>query len=166
MRRSGSREGGTAVTLRGADNGGVTASQEPLPPITPEQLALLRQRYGAERRPSIVLILVMAGLATIFVGWVLWAALAQADRPVRWRTVGYSDLSDTSVMVKFDVFKPADRSVSCVVRALDVSGTEVGRATVAVTAAQPDVHVVYALPVTRRPTTAEVTDCRLDRPIT
>ncbi len=110
------------------------------------------------------LILVVAGLALIFVGWVLWAALAQADRPVRWRTVGYTDVTETSVTVEFDVFKPADRGVSCTVRALDVSSTEVGRATVAVTAPQADVHVVYALPVTGRPTAAEVTDCQLDRP--
>ena len=160
MRRSGSGEGGTAVTLRGADNGIVTAS----PPLTPAQQELLRHRYGARGRPSTALILVVVGLAAIFVGWVLWAALAQADRPVRWRTVGYTDVSDNSVTVEFDVFKPADRSVSCTVRALDVRSTEVGRATVAVTAAQADVHVVYALPVTSRPTAAEVTDCQLDRP--
>lgn len=139
----------------------VTASPVPAPISDVDQQELLRRRYGSGGRPSIPLIIVLTSSAALFVGWVLWAAVGQADQPVRWSTVGYSDLSDTSVTVSFDVFKPANAEVSCVVSALDVSNTEVGRATVPVTSDLSDVHVVYALLVTSRPTAAEVTACQL-----
>jgi len=121
----------------------------------------MRERYGSQR-PSLLLTAVVGTVVVLFLGWVVWAAAGQADQPVRWRTTGYSEPSDTSVVVEFDVFKPAEANVSCVVRALDVSKTEVGRATVPVVSDQPDVHIVYDLSVTSRPTAAEVSECQLD----
>jgi hypothetical protein len=105
------------------------------------------------------LLVAVAVLVVAFLGWVVWAALQQAGQDVRWRTVGYSDVSDTAVTVEFDVFKTAGTEVTCLVRALDFDGNEVGRADVAVAAGPSDAHVVYALPVTARPNTAEVVSC-------
>jgi len=109
-----------------------------------------------------VLILAVAVTGALFVSWVVWAAVQQAQQDVRWRTVGYSDSTDSEVTVEFDVFKPAGSTVTCLVRALDVHSSEVGRAEVPVTSTQSDANIVYRLAVTERPNTAEVVSCRVD----
>lgn len=133
----------------------------PQPPaaLTPEQRARLQERYGSAHRSPVGLLLAVAVLVLAFLGWVVWAAFQAAHADVRWRTVGYTDVTDTSVTVSFDVFKDAGTPVTCLVRALDEASNEVGRAEVPIDAARSDAHVVYALPVTHRPTAAEVTSC-------
>ena len=131
--------------------------------LTTEQQRLLEERYGPAHRTPVTLIIALVALGLLFVGWVIWAAYLQADQSVRWQTVGYSNVSQSSITVEFDVFKPADRSVDCVVRALDLAGTEVGRANVPITSPLGDVNVVYALSVTARPNTGEVYTCQLDQ---
>jgi len=123
---------------------------------------MLLARYGpARRRPKLVII-TTATLGALFLGWVIWAGLEQADQDIRWSTVGYSNSSDTSVTIEFDVFKPPGSTVICLVRALDLQSAEVGRADVPVISSGADANVVYTLLVTARPNTAEVTRCRLD----
>lgn len=122
-------------------------------------VAYLQARYGSSR-PPLVLAIAAAIVVASFLGWVVWAGLGQADREVRWSTTGFDNASQTSVVIEFDVFKPADTAVVCVVRALDDKGVEVGRAEVPVEADRADVHVVYALPVTARPSSALVDSCR------
>lgn len=120
----------------------------------------LQQRYGTPR-PRWGLALV-AGLVVLpFVGWVVWAGLLQADQDLTWSTTGFSDVTESSVVVEFDVFLPPGSEVTCTVRALDRRGVEVGRAQVPVTSGTSDIHVVYALPVTALPSTAYVDTCRL-----
>jgi hypothetical protein len=127
-----------------------------------DRQAMLRTRYGSNRGRQKYLIIAIVSVGVLFVGWVIWAGVQQADQAVRWSTVGYSNSSATSVTVEFDVFKPSGSTVICLVRALDLQGSEVGRAEVPVTSAGSDTNVVYALPVTARPNTAEVVRCRLD----
>ena len=110
-----------------------------------------------------VAIVTLGILGALFVGWVVWAGVQQADQDVRWSTVGYSDSSSTSVTIEFDVFKPSGSSVTCLVRALDMQSSEVGRAQVPVASAESDVNVTYALAVTAQPNTAEVVSCQLDQ---
>lgn len=132
----------------------------PLGPDADADADYLRARYGASG-PSPLLLAALALLAASFVGWVVWAGLGQADRDVRWATTGFSGMTGTSVTVEFDVFKPADAKVVCLVRALDAKGVEVGRANVPVASPEPEVHVNYALPVTARASTALVDLCRI-----
>ena len=150
------------------DNGGVTGpSADPLVPRHLQRVALppdadlehLRSRYGTGRSPLTV-VLVVALVVLPFLGWVVWAGLLQADQDVRWSTTGFSDPTETSVTVEFDVFLPAGSKVTCTVRALDSRAVEVGRAEVPVTSESADTHVVYALPVTARPSSAFVDGCR------
>lgn len=129
-------------------------------PLGPDaDIAYLQARYGNPRLP-LALAVALALVVVSFVGWVVWAGLGQADRDLRWSTTRFSDASATSVTVEFDVFKPVGTDVVCVVRALDAKGVEVGRAEVPVEADRSDVHVVYALPVTARPSTALADSCR------
>ena len=122
-------------------------------------LAHLEERYGVGRSPLVVGTIV-ALVALPFLGWVVWAGLLQADQDLRWSTTGFRDATDTSVVVEFDVFLPADSKVTCTVRAFDRRGVEVGRAEVPVTSESSDTRVVYALPVTARPSSALVETCR------
>jgi hypothetical protein len=129
------------------------------PGLTQEQRDLLQQRYGPGRRRPVALLAVLGVVALTFVTWVVWAGLQQSAADVRWQTFGYSDVSDTSVTVEFDVFKDQGQPVTCTVQALDVSGEIVGQARVDLTVDEGDVHLTYALPVTRRPTSALVDSC-------
>lgn len=95
-----------------------------------------------------------------FLGWVVWAGLLQADQDVSWSTTGFGDVTETSVTVEFDVYLPSGSEVTCTVRALDSRAVEVGRAQVPVTSNSANTHVVYALPVTARPSSAFVDSCR------
>jgi len=99
-------------------------------------------------------------LAVPFVAWVVWAGLLQGDQDVRWNTTGFRDVSDSSVLVDFDVFLPAGTTVTCTVRALDRNGIEVGRSEVPVRSSTGDTSVVYPLNVTARPSSAFVESCR------
>jgi len=132
---------------------------QPATALTPAQQARLQERYGAARRTPVGLLAAVVLLAAAFVGWVVWAALQSADRGVRWQAVAYTDVTDRSITVSFDVFKDAGTSASCLVRAFDRSGVEVGRADVPIDPSRTDVHVVHVLAVTERPTAAEVTSC-------
>ncbi len=122
--------------------------------------AALGARYGTDRVPWGVA--VVAALVIIpFLGWVIWAAFEHANQELRWETVGFSDISDQSVTVNFNVFLPAGSTADCTVRAMDVRGVEVGRAQVPVHTDGTSATVVYALPVTARPSSAFVETCRL-----
>ena len=122
--------------------------------------AALGARYGTDRVPWGVA--VVAALVIIpFLGWVIWAAFEHANQELRWETVGFSDISDQSVTVNFNVFLPAGSTADCTVRAMDVRGVEVGRAQVPVHTDGTSATVVYALPVTARPSSAFVESCRL-----
>ena len=120
----------------------------------------LSARYGTDRRPWGVAI--VATLVIVpFLGWVIWAAFEHANQELRWETIGFSDVTDQSVTVNFDVSFPAGASAECTVRAMDVHGVEVGRAQVPVQSDGTSATVVYALPVTARPSSAFVESCRL-----
>jgi hypothetical protein len=119
----------------------------------------LRARYGT-RQGTWGLWLAIALVAVPFVGWVAWAGILQGDQELRWSTTGFRDVTDTAVVVDFDVFLPAGSEVTCTVRALDRRGLEVGRAEVPVRADGSNVSVVYALAVTARPSSAFVDSCR------
>ncbi len=150
------------------DNGQVTGPRtDPLVPRHLRGVALppgadldhLRSRYGTGRSPLTVALVALL-VVLPFLGWVVWAGLLQADQDVRWSTTGFGDISNTSVTVEFDVYLPAGTDVTCTVRALDSRALEVGRAEVPVTSNSTNTHVVYALPVTARPSSAFVDVCR------
>jgi hypothetical protein len=94
-----------------------------------------------------------------FIAWVIWAGYEQAHQDLHWQTIGFSDISDESVTLRFEVFLSAGSSAQCTVRALDADGVEVGRAQVPVHSEGTTASVVYALPVTARPSNAFVETC-------
>jgi hypothetical protein len=130
----------------------------PIPPGA--SLAALQARYGTDHvRWGVG---VVAALVIVpFLAWVVWAGYEQTHQDLHWQTIGFSDVSDESVTLRFQVFLPAEETAQCTVRALDLHGVEVGRAQVPVHAESTSATVVYALPVTARPSSAFVESCRL-----
>jgi hypothetical protein len=133
----------------------------------PPPSGLPADRYGRGRgsrpgrRAATVLavgVLALAGLA-----WLLWAALFHANPPIRSTLVGYQVASDTSVSVMFQVVKDPEYSATCVIRARDQEGTEVGRREVGIPLGVREATLTEQLRTTRRAITGEVRDCRLDR---
>jgi hypothetical protein len=120
----------------------------------------LSSRYGTDR-PRWGVALVATLVIVPFVGWVIWAGLEHANQQLRWETIGFSEVTDQSVTVNFTVFLPSGASAVCTVRAMDARAVEVGRAQVPVHSDGTSATVVYALPVTARPSSAFVESCRL-----
>ena len=120
----------------------------------------LRRRYGTDRS-RVGVVLIAALLIVPFLAWVVWAGLEQANREIRWETVGFSAASNDSVTINFHVFRPEGSPAECTVRALDLHGVEVGRAQVPISPDGQDATVDYPLAVTARPSSAFVDSCRL-----
>ena len=95
--------------------------------------------------------------------WVLFDRYGQPD--VRSRLLGYSVQGDRGVVVEFEVAAEQGKAVTCVVRARNAAGAEVGREVVRVGAVPPGertLTVRHALATTDRPVTGEVQRCVLD----
>jgi hypothetical protein len=121
-------------------------------------------RYGRQRTPHrIPRPLAVAGIAALvaimaFIGFRLYRAYGDQDYSA---AVTSFTTAEGSVDVEFIVRLPADGNAKCVVRARDLAGAEIGRATVDVAAGpQPNRTVVtYRLVTTGRPVTGEVVGC-------
>ena len=121
----------------------------------------LRARYGTDRSRAGVALAASLVIVPLLC-WVVWAGVQRADQDLRWESVSFDNTSSTSVKITYDVFFPEDKNaVTCTLRALDDKGVEVGRAQVPVQAEGESTSVVYALPVTARPSSAFVETCRL-----
>lgn len=112
-------------------------------------------------RTPVALVGVIVIIAAVGVVWLLWAALGHARQP-KFQVLGY-EITGRAVTVRFEVVKPADARVACVLRARDASGLEVARRQVMI---EPGVdsarHVVTRRLVgTAVPVSGEVTGCRV-----
>jgi hypothetical protein len=92
-----------------------------------------RRRSGRRHRalPLVLLILVIAGSLLLSVR--LYQTYGQTDYQPQ--IIGWQEPTDTTLTVKFSVRVPAGGAASCVLRARDYDGNEVGRRTVVVRAA-------------------------------
>ena len=98
-------------------------------PARPEHLTA---RYGdRSRRPAPVLVAAIVVLATVFVGWVVWAALAASAPDVTAQVTGFVVHGPEEIRVEVTVASDAGR-VTCPLRALDADRETVGATTVRV----------------------------------
>ena len=120
----------------------------------------LAARYGAGTgRPTPVAVAAMVVLATIFVGWVVWAALGAAAPDVTAQVTGFVVRGPQEITVKVSV--AADRGrVTCPLRALDADRETVGATTLRVRVPSSG-RVETTVPVRTRDTavTAVLDDC-------
>ena len=126
-------------------------------PARPDHLAA---RYGDRaRRPSPGLVAGIVVLATAFVGWVVWAALAASAPDVTAQVTGFVVRGPDEIRVEVTV--AADRGpVTCPLRALGKDRETVGATTVRVRVPSSG-RVETTVPVRTRDTavTAVLDDC-------
>jgi hypothetical protein len=129
------------------------------PGLTPEQSALLRERYGPAQRHSTSARVAVFVVVVAFLAWVVWAALLHSSQALRWRDLGYRDVTDSGIVLTFSVDKQPGATVWCTLQAFDTTGDVVGEKRVEVGGADSTVTVTYPVSTIRRPTTVTVTTC-------
>jgi hypothetical protein len=118
-----------------------------------------RRRSGRKAPRTLVAIGIVLTIAAM--GWVglrLYLAYGETDYSA---SVTRFTLGEREVAVEFTVRVPAGKTASCLVRARNRAGAEVGRQTVEVPAGpEPDKTVMtYRLITTDKPVTGEVRGC-------
>ena len=90
----------------------------------------LDTRYGrtAERRVRTRVLAIGAAIAVavVVVAWVFWAGLFSPSASLETKDVGFVELSDTSVEVKWQLTAPANSPVSCAVKAISEKHAVIG----------------------------------------
>jgi uncharacterized protein DUF4307 len=142
------------------DNGPVTRT-EARAGLTPEEAARLRRRYPRSRVPRPVAVALVALLAAVGLGWLIWAAAFHSRPAVAADVAAFTVVSDTliKVTVTVDRLDPAVPA-TCRVRVQATDFQTVGEQTLQVPPGT--VRLVDAkLDITtiRRATSASVAEC-------
>ena len=89
-----------------------------------------------------------------------WVSLHDSGNRITATTVAYDVVDDSSVLIRFDVTRPQQLSVSCTLRALDGHFCVVGSAVVAIPpGAEGTTHHVATIRTAARAVTGVVQDC-------
>lgn len=119
-------------------------------------------RYGApmSRRTKIVLVVAFAPLVLLAAAWFLWVSIYHATPPVRSTLLGYEVTSDRTVEVRFEVWREANVSAECVIRARNAEGVEVGRRVITIPPGERHVVLTSVLETRGRAINGELQRCR------
>jgi hypothetical protein len=118
-------------------------------------------RYGEKRGLSTPRKIGLAATGLVILGGVAGYIGWQQSHPTIQGTVTSFNASTTSVLVTFEVDKPADKSATCTLNAQDVHGTVVGSASVPVLAGRAKNVQSYTLQTTATANTVIVQSCSL-----
>lgn len=152
--------GGPAAEVRAGHHDNDHVLSPSTPGLSPEQSALLRERYGPARRHSTTARVAVFVVVVAFVAWVIWAAVVHSSQDLRWRDLGYTDVTDTGIVLTFSVDKRPGQTVTCTLQAYDETGNVVGEKRVQVGGGDATVTATYPVTTIRRPTTVTVTSCQ------
>lgn len=128
-------------------------------PFRKDQLSpQMQERYGFTRRrwgltAFIAIVVIGFAAALIFVTYSL------SQNSVQYRLLAWSDLAADRVDVTFEVRKPADLSVLCVVRAQDENRIDVGYAEIEIASGSEYEQLTYSLRTLAPAYTAELLTC-------
>jgi hypothetical protein len=90
----------------------------------------LDERYGrtagAERRTRTGMIIAGIVFAIVFTAWVVWGGLSGTNAELETRELGYANVTDTSIDVRWEVSTTPGTEVSCAIQALNESFGIVG----------------------------------------
>ena len=132
---------------------------------TPSEVAeRLRLRYPRSPLPRPVVVVVVAVLAVVFLGWLLWTAALHSRPPVSGQVASYEVLSDTEIAVTVTVDRPdPSQRVICSVFAQSADFQTVGAIDRLEVPARAEklVNVNVTLKTLRRATSASVKSCSL-----
>jgi hypothetical protein len=118
-------------------------------------------RYGEKRGMSTPRKIGLAATGLVILGGVAGYIGWQQSHPAIQGIVTSFNASNTSVLVTFEVDKPADKSATCTLNAQDVHGTVVGSASVPVLAGRAKNVQSYTLQTTSTANTVIVQSCSL-----
>jgi len=118
-----------------------------------------RRRDGRRRLLMPALLAVLVGIAGVLLAVRLYHQYG--DPAYDAQIVGWSEVTDKQLTIRFTVRVPAGGSATCGLRARDYHGAEVGRRTVTVTAkeAATTIHAAETVPTTSRAAVGEVVRC-------
>ena len=119
-----------------------------------------RRRSGRRRSVLPIVVLVVVVVASLLLAVRLFQRFGQTDYEAQ--IVGWSEPSAAELVIEFKVRVPAGGATTCVLRARDYDGFEVGRRTVLVQAAagQRTVDVRESVPTKSRASVGDVMGCR------
>lgn len=122
-------------------------------------------RYGRRRDGKRHLALPVTVLAVVIIASLLLTVRLYrqwGDPDYNAQIVGWTDVTNTQMKIKFTVTVPAGGSASCVLRARDYGGNEVGRRTVVVTATgfATTVSAAEVVPTKSRGSVGDVIRCQ------
>jgi Domain of unknown function (DUF4307) len=119
-----------------------------------------RRRDGSRRRAAPIAVLTLVIAASLLLTVRLYQRWGETDYQAQ--IIGWTDVTTTSMTMKFTVTVPAGASTTCLLRARDYGGNEVGRREVTLTAAPGATTISAAEPVstTAGASVGEVLRCR------
>ncbi|GIF12465.1 DUF4307 domain-containing protein [Actinoplanes teichomyceticus] len=120
-----------------------------------------RRRDGRRRRPlPLIVAAAVFALGALGVAWAYYQKFGQTDYNPE--IIGWNEPTDAEMVIRFRVRVPEGGTASCVLRARDYLGYEVGTRTVAVPAAPGggEVVVTESVPTTQRGSVGDVMTCR------
>lgn len=126
----------------------------PLDQLSPE----IRARYGLDHKPWGTRILV-AFIVVGFAAAVLFVGFQMSRETVQYRLLAWDDVATDRVDVTFEVRRPADQAVTCIVRAQDSRRIDVGYAVVDIPSGEEYTLVEYPLRTVAPAFTAELLTC-------
>lgn len=90
----------------------------------------LDERYGrtagAERRTQRLMIIAGVIFTAVFTAWIVWGGLSGTSAELETRDLGYANVSDSSIDVRWEVSVNPGTDVSCALQALNESFGIVG----------------------------------------
>jgi len=90
----------------------------------------LNERYGrtagAERRTRRLMTIAGVIFAAVFTAWVVWGGLSGTNAELETRDLGYANITDTSIDVRWEISAAPGTDVSCAIQALNESFGIVG----------------------------------------
>lgn len=90
----------------------------------------LDERYGrtpgAERRQRTLMIVAGVVFAVVFTAWVVWGGLSGTNAAIETRELGYANVTERSIDVRWEVSVAPETEVHCAIQALNESFGIVG----------------------------------------
>ncbi len=128
-------------------------------PFRKDQLSpQMQERYGFNKR-SWARNLLIGVMVAIFTGILILVTFTLSQNTVQFRLLTWNDLTAERVDVTFEVSKPSDIAVVCIVRAQDRNRIDVGYAEVDVPAGSGYEQLTYRLRTLAPAFTAELLTC-------
>jgi hypothetical protein len=125
----------------------------------------MRARYGLDQRdwPTLAMIGILVAAFLTIIGWI---ALTSGSSTVQHRLLSWEIISPTQVNISYEVRPPDNRPIYCVLRAQDVTRTDVGYQIIEIPSGSDYVRQTTTLDTLIAAYTVEILGCAIDEPPT